>query len=148
MHIEYIALDPRLGVEFPSPCYATDGAAGIDLLACIDTALTIAPQETHLIPSGIAIGLNPQQVAMIFPRSGLGHKHGIILGNSTGIIDSDYRGQIFISLWNRSSLPYTIQPGDRVAQLVIMPVLKPSLTQVSILNSTERDTGGFGSTGT
>lgn len=147
MEIKYLKLDPRLGAEFPSPHYATSGSAGIDLIACIDAPLTLEPNHTHLIPSGIALALESSQAAMIFPRSGLGHKYGIILGNTVGIIDSDYRGQIFVSLWNRSENAYTVQSGDRIAQLVIMPIIKPTWVQVTELPPTERGEGGFGSTG-
>ena len=148
MQVEYILLDPRLGVELPLPSYASDGSAGIDLIACTASSLTLEPDQTYLVPSGIAIALQPLQVAMLFPRSGLGHKHGIILGNTVGIIDADYRGQIFVSLWNRSTCAYTLQPGDRIAQLIIMPILKPTWKAVTSLSTTDRGTGGFGSSGT
>lgn len=148
MQVEFIRLDPRLGVDFPMPNYASNGCAGMDLIACLQEPLVVMPNDTHLIPSGIAIALEPLQVAKIFPRSGLGHKHGIILGNTVGIIDSDYRGQIFISIWNRSRDPYSINPGDRIAQLIIMPIYKPKWVEKTILPETDRNDGGFGSTGT
>ena len=148
MHITYEILDARIGTEFPTPCYATAGSAGIDLIACIDTPLILAPQETMLIPSGIAIALpHNDMVAKIYPRSGLGHKHGIVLGNSVGIIDADYRGQIFISLRNQSQQPYTLSPGDKIAQIVIMPIYRLPWMQSDALDPTDRGAGGFGSTG-
>jgi dUTP pyrophosphatase len=148
MHVTYIVIDHRIGNIFPAPCYATEGAAGTDLIACIDAPLTLEAGETHLIPSGIAIAL-PQadMVAKIYPRSGLGHKHGIVLGNSVGIIDADYRGQIFVSLRNQSQKSYTITPGVRIAQLVIMPIYRPIWQHVDSLPDTTRGSGGFGSTG-
>lgn len=128
--------------------YATTGSAGLDLLACIDQALTIEPNTTHLVPTGIAIHLkDPELAAMILPRSGLGHKHGIVLGNLVGLIDSDYQGQIFVSVWNRSDTPFTLQPMERMAQLVIVPVVRPEFQIVDTFESSERGEGGFGSTG-
>jgi len=148
MHVTYIVIDHRIGDIFPAPCYATEGAAGTDLIACIDAPLTLEPGETHLIPSGIAIALpHTDMVAKIYPRSGLGHKHGIILGNSVGIIDADYRGQIFVSLRNQSEKSYTIMPGDRIAQLIIMPIYRPTWERVDSLPETIRGSSGFGSTG-
>jgi len=141
-------LDDRIGREFPLPHYATDGAAGLDLRACLDAPLTVQPGETHLIPSGVAVHIQDQQLAaMILPRSGLGHKHGLVLGNLVGLIDSDYQGQIFISCWNRSSLAYTIEPGERIAQLVVVPVVHASFDVVDDFSETSRYEGGFGHTG-
>ncbi len=139
-------LDPRLH-EHP-PAYATTGSAGIDLRACIDGDMIIEPGQTELVPSGIAIHLNdPHYAAMILPRSGLGHKHGIVLGNLVGLIDSDYQGQIFVSIWNRGHHPFTLMPLERMAQLVIVPVMQMQLNIVDEFVASERGTGGFGSTG-
>ncbi|MDO4777544.1 MAG: dUTP diphosphatase [Cardiobacteriaceae bacterium] len=144
-------LDPRLGRTIPLPEYATSGSAAMDLRAVFDsdaTRLTIAPNETALIGTGIAIHLaDPGYCAVILPRSGLGHKHGIVLGNLTGLIDSDYQGELKVSLWNRSRTPYTIELGERIAQLVILPVLRPTLDIVSEFELSERGEGGFGHTG-
>lgn len=141
-------LDPRIGQEFPLPDYATEGAAGLDLRACLETALTINPKETHLIPSGIAIHIqNPKWAAMILPRSGLGHRHGLVLGNLVGLIDSDYQGEILISCWNRSDQPYTIEPGERIAQLVLLPVIQAKFDRVEEFDDSSRSEGGFGHTG-
>jgi dUTP pyrophosphatase len=146
--IELKILDKRIGNEFPMPRYATDGAAGMDLCACLDEHLHIAPGETHLIPSGIAIHLDDRHLAaMILPRSGLGHKHGIVLGNLVGLIDSDYQGQIFISVWNRGQQPFTIEPGDRIAQMIIVPIAVANFKVVSDFTPSERGAGGFGHTG-
>jgi dUTP pyrophosphatase len=134
--------------EYGLPEYATTGSAGLDLRACIKTMKVLGPGETALIPTGFALHLNnPELAAMILPRSGLGHKHGVILGNSTGLIDSDYLGEIMVSLWNRSTLPYTINPGDRVAQMVIVPVKQVAFELVDGFEETVRGEGGFGSTG-
>lgn len=144
--IDYLVLDQRLK-EFP-PAYATTGSAGLDLRACIDTACEIAPGQTTLIPTGMAIHLaDPGIAAMILPRSGLGHKHGIVLGNLVGLIDSDYQGQIFVSIWNRSTAAFTLQPMERIAQLVIVPVLQADFQRVERFEDSTRGTGGFGSTG-
>lgn len=141
-------LDPRLGSLWPLPTYATPGSAGLDLRACIEMPLTLSPQQVELIPTGMAIHLaDPGLAATILPRSGLGHRHGIILGNSVGLIDSDYQGQILISCWNRSSEAFTIQPGDRIAQLVILPVLQVALQVVDNFSDSDRGDGGFGHTG-
>lgn len=147
MHrIDVMILDPRLNDQ--PPHYATQGAAGLDLRACIDAPLTIAPGETHLIPSGMAIHLaDPGMAAMILPRSGLGHKHGIVLGNLVGLIDSDYQGQIFVSTWNRGREPFTLYPLDRLAQLVVVPVLQVAFNMVESFAASTRGNGGFGSTG-
>lgn len=139
-------LDPRLH-EHP-PAYATTGSAGIDLRACIDHNMVIQPGQTELVPSGIAIHLNdPHCAAMILPRSGLGHKHGIVLGNLVGLIDSDYQGQIFVSIWNRGHQPFTLMPLERIAQMVIVPVMQMQLNVVEEFPPSERGSGGFGSTG-
>lgn len=139
-------LDPRLHDNLPS--YATVGSAGIDLRACIEQNLVIQPKQCELIPSGIAIHLaDPGYAAMILPRSGLGHKHGIVLGNLVGLIDSDYQGQIFVSLWNRSQLPFTLTPMERMAQLVIVPVMQAKFNIVEAFPLSERGASGFGSTG-
>jgi dUTP pyrophosphatase len=139
-------LDPRLKENMPN--YATVGSAGIDLRACIDQTTIIQPKQCELIPSGIAIHLaDPNYAAMILPRSGLGHKHGIVLGNLVGLIDSDYQGQIFVSLWNRSQIPFTLMPMERMAQLVIVPVMQARFNIVEEFPFSERGAGGFGSTG-
>jgi len=139
-------LDPRLH-EHP-PAYATPGSAGIDLRACIDHNMVIQPGQTELIPSGLAIHLHdPHLAAMILPRSGLGHKHGIVLGNLVGLIDSDYQGQIFVSIWNRGHHPFTLMPLERMAQLVVVPVVQVQLNVVDEFPASARGNGGFGSTG-
>ena len=139
-------LDPRLRDKLPH--YASTGAAGLDLRACIDQAIELKPGATELVPSGIAIHLtDPGLAAMVLPRSGLGHKHGIVLGNLVGLIDSDYQGQIFVSLWNRGSSVFTLQPLERIAQLVVVPVLQVQLNVVEDFAASERGAGGFGSTG-
>ncbi|WP_018610296.1 dUTP diphosphatase [Uliginosibacterium gangwonense] len=139
-------LDPRLQDAMPQ--YGTAGAAGLDLRACIDAPLTLNPGDTHLIPSGMAIHLaDPGLAALILPRSGLGHKHGIVMGNLVGLIDSDYQGQVFVSTWNRGKEPFTIQPMDRIAQLVVVPVVQMALNVVTDFEASERGSGGFGSTG-
>ena len=146
--IQIKLIDERLGKEFPLPNYATAGSAGMDLCACIDDTLTINPGETHLIPAGFAIYIEDNAyAAVLLPRSGLGHKHGIVLGNLTGLIDSDYQGEIFVSCWNRSDEPYTINSGDRIAQMVIVPVVQASFEFVESFTETIRGTGGFGHTG-
>ncbi|WP_305420664.1 dUTP diphosphatase [Photobacterium leiognathi] len=146
--IDLKILDPRVGNEFPLPAYATEGSAGLDLRACLDEALTVAPGETHLVPTGLAIHISdPSLAATILPRSGLGHKHGIVLGNLVGLIDSDYQGQLMVSVWNRGETTFTIEPGDRVAQLVFLPVVQAQFNIVEDFNSTERGEGGFGHSG-
>lgn len=141
-------LDKRLGNQFPLPSYATAGSAGLDLRACLDKPLEIHSGETHLINTGIAIYLSDANVAVtILPRSGLGHKHGIVLGNLIGLIDSDYQGPLMISCWNRSKETYTIQPGERVAQLLIVPIFKAQFKLVDEFKQTERGVDGFGSSG-
>jgi dUTP pyrophosphatase len=144
--IDLRILDERIRPHLP--VYATPGAAGMDLRACIDAPLSIAPGDTHLIPTGIAIHIgDPGVAAVILPRSGLGHKHGIVLGNLVGLIDSDYQGPLMVSCWNRSNEPFTLQPLDRLAQLVIVPVVKADFNVVESFESSKRGTGGFGSTG-
>lgn len=139
-------LDPRLRGTIPN--YATAGAAGLDLRACIDAPLTLAAGAAELVPSGMAIHLSdPGLAAVVLPRSGLGHKHGIVLGNLVGLIDSDYQGQVMVSVWNRSGKAFTIQPMDRIAQLVVVPVVRVKLNLVEEFTSSARGTGGFGSTG-
>jgi len=139
-------LDPRLRDSMPQ--YATSGAAGLDLRACTDRPVTLAPGATELIPSGIAIHLDdPGLAAIVLPRSGLGHKHGIVLGNLVGLIDSDYQGQIMVSVWNRGQAAFTIQPMERIAQLVVVPVVQVKLNVVEEFEASQRGAGGFGSTG-
>jgi len=141
-------LDPRVGDSLPLPTHATPGSAGMDLRACIDGPLTLAPGQAELVPTGIAIHLeDPGLAAMLLPRSGLGHKHGVVLGNLVGLIDSDYQGQLLVSAWNRGSAPYVIQPGERIAQMVLVPVVQAELEVVADFASSERGEGGFGSSG-
>jgi len=141
-------LDSRLGRDFPLPDYATPGSAGIDLRACIGEPLTLHPGDTELIPSGIAIHMeDPGLAATILPRSGLGHKHGIVLGNLVGLIDSDYQGQVFISCWNRGTEPFTIEPGLRLAQMVFLPVVQAEFKIVEEFTDSQRGSSGFGHTG-
>ena len=141
-------LDSRIGSEFPLPAYETAGSAGLDLRACIDEELIIAPGETLLIPTGIAIHIaDPTLAATILPRSGLGHKHGIVLGNLVGLIDSDYQGPLMISCWNRSEHKFTLTAGDRLAQLVFIPVIQASFEVVDSFQQTDRGEGGFGHSG-
>jgi dUTP pyrophosphatase len=140
-------LDPRLAENMPA--YATPGSAGLDLRACIDRTLELKPGQTELVPTGIAIHLADSDLAaVVIPRSGLGHKHGIVLGNLVGLIDSDYQGQIFVSVWNRGGAGFTLQPLERIAQLVIVPVLRVRFNRVEEFTQSERGSGGFGSTGT
>ncbi|ABM23187.1 MULTISPECIES: dUTP diphosphatase [Shewanella] len=147
--IELKILDSRIGSEFPLPAYATLGSAGMDLRAMIDTTMTIAPGETQLIPTGIAIHVaDPGLAAVILPRSGLGHKHGIVLGNLVGLIDSDYQGPLMVSCWNRSNSPFTLDIGDRLAQLVFVPVVQAQFKLVDEFDSSDRGEGGFGHSGT
>jgi deoxyuridine 5'-triphosphate nucleotidohydrolase len=146
--IQLKILDSRLGSEFPLPHYATDGAAGMDMRACVDAPLVIAPGETRLIPTGLAIYIQESGfAAMLLPRSGLGHKHGIVLGNLVGLIDSDYQGQVLVSCWNRGSESFTIQPGERIAQMVIVPVVHAHFELVEEFATSQRGVGGFGHTG-
>ncbi len=142
-------LDPRVGREFPLPHYATPGSAGLDLRACLDAPLTLAPGETQLIPTGIAIHLDDAGLAaVLLPRSGLGHKHGIVLGNLVGLIDSDYQGQVMVSCWNRGHAAFTIAPGERIAQMVVVPVVQVRFELVQEFTASDRGAGGFGSSGT
>jgi len=146
--IKVKVLDPRVGTEIPLPAYATGGSAGLDLRACLQDALVVAPGETHLIPTGIAIHLdNPEVAAVLLPRSGLGHKHGIVLGNLVGLIDSDYQGQLFVSCWNRGDRPFTVEVGDRIAQMVIVPVVHADFQVVDDFDESARGAGGFGHSG-
>lgn len=141
-------LNPRIGREIPLPAYATEGSAGMDLRACLEHPVTLQPGAAHLVPTGIAIHLaNPELAAIILPRSGLGHKHGLVLGNLVGLIDSDYQGELMVSCWNRSGVAYTVTPGERIAQLVIMPVVQARLTVVEEFGASSRGDGGFGHTG-
>ena len=141
-------LDSRIQGEFGLPHYATEGSAGLDLRACLDTALALKPGETQLIPSGVAIHINDASLAaVLLPRSGMGHKHGIVLGNLVGLIDSDYQGQVYISCWNRGQNTFTIEPGDRIAQMVFVPVVQVQFDVVAEFGETERAGGGFGHTG-
>jgi len=146
--VELKILDPRVGDSIALPHYATDGSAGMDMRACIDEPLTVAPGETVLIPTGLAIYVrDPGLAAVLLPRSGLGHKHGLVLGNLTGLIDSDYQGQVFISCWNRSSTSYEVQPAERIAQMVFVPVEQVELRVVEQFDASERGSGGFGHSG-
>jgi dUTP pyrophosphatase len=146
--IELKILDPRVGDSIPLPHYATDGSAGLDMRACIDTPLAIAPGETELIPTGLAIHVrDPGLAAVLLPRSGLGHKHGLVLGNLTGLIDSDYQGQVFISCWNRGSKSYEISPGERIAQMVFIRVEQVQFNVVDDFEDSNRGDGGFGHSG-
>ena len=146
--IQVKILDARIGTEFPLPAYATDGAAGMDLRACIDAPLVLEPGRTALIPTGIAIHIgDPGLAAVLLPRSGLGHKHGIVLGNLTGLIDSDYQGPLMVSCWNRGDTPFTVEPGERIAQMVIVPVVQARFEVVESFEASERAEGGFGSSG-
>ncbi len=141
-------LDSRLGAEFPLPDYATEGSAGMDLRAMLEAPLELAPGETELIPTGIAIHIgDPSLAAVILPRSGLGHKHGIVLGNLVGLIDSDYQGQLYVSCWNRGKAPFRIEIGERIAQLVLLPVVRAVFEQVDEFDQSERGAGGFGHSG-
>jgi dUTP pyrophosphatase len=141
-------LDPRLGAEFPLPQYATAGSAGLDLRACIDAPLTLEPGQVELIATGLAIHIaDPALAAVMLPRSGLGHKHGLVLGNLVGLIDSDYQGALRVSCWNRGAKAYQIQPGERIAQLVVVPVVQVELEVVAEFTASERGTQGFGHSG-
>jgi dUTP pyrophosphatase len=141
-------LNPRVGVDFPLPHYATAGSAGLDLRACLDQPLELAPGQAELIPTGLAIYLHdPGLAAVILPRSGLGHRHGIVLGNLVGLIDSDYQGELMVSCWNRSKQPFTLKPGERIAQLVVVPVVQVELEVVKDFEASARGSGGFGHSG-
>jgi dUTP pyrophosphatase len=146
--IQLKILDSRLGDEFPLPAYATEGSAGMDLRAMLDAPLEVAPGETHLIPTGMAIHIEDAKLAaVILPRSGLGHKHGIVLGNLVGLIDSDYQGQLFVSCWNRGDAPFRMEIGERIAQLVIIPVVRADFEIVDEFDESDRGSGGFGHSG-
>ena len=141
-------LDPRIGTEFPLPTPATPGSAGMDLRACLDEPLVLVPGQTALVATGLAIHIDdPGLAAVILPRSGLGHKHGIVLGNLVGLIDSDYQGQLMVSMWNRGQAPFTIEPGERIAQLVVVPVVQVELEIVNDFATSARGGGGFGHSG-
>jgi dUTP pyrophosphatase len=141
-------IDPRLGADFPLPEYATAGSAGLDLRACLEKPLELAPGRAELIPTGLAIYIeDPALAAMVLPRSGLGHRHGIVLGNLVGLIDSDYQGELMVSCWNRGHEPFTLKPGERIAQLVIVPVVQVELEIVANFEATTRGAGGFGHSG-
>ena len=147
--IELKILDPRLGESIELPHYATGGSAGLDMRACIDEPLTVEPGETVLVPTGLAIHISdPGLAAVLLPRSGLGHKHGLVLGNLTGLIDSDYQGQVFISCWNRSAKSYEVQPAERIAQMVFVPVEQVKFEVVEEFADSDRGDGGFGHSGT
>jgi dUTP pyrophosphatase len=146
--IQLKILDPRLGNEIALPSYATDGSAGLDLRACLDQAITLQPGESQLIPTGLAIHIADQHLAaVLLPRSGLGHKHGIVLGNLVGLIDSDYQGQVFVSCWNRSDNAFTIEIGERIAQMVFVPVVQAEFECVTEFDQSQRGSGGFGHSG-
>lgn len=146
--IQLKILDPRLGKDYPLPTYATGGSAGLDLRACLDEALILEPGEAELIPTGIAMHIaDPGLAALLLPRSGLGHKHGIVLGNLVGLIDSDYQGQVFVSCWNRGQSSFTIEPGERIAQLVLVPIVQAQFDVVDEFLPSQRGAGGFGHTG-
>lgn len=148
MHVKVKILDARIGKEFPLPHYATAGSAGLDLRACIQEPLTLGAGESALIPSGIALHIaDPGYAAMLLPRSGLGHKHGIVLGNLVGLIDSDYQGEVLISCWNRGHHTFTVQPGERVAQMIIVPVVQARFEVVEEFQASTRGAGGFGHSG-
>jgi dUTP pyrophosphatase len=147
--IQLKILSDKIGKEIPLPTYATEGSAGLDLRACLDAAIDLAPGETTLLPTGLSIYIQDSNfAATILPRSGLGHKHGIVLGNLVGLIDSDYQGELMISCWNRGNTTFTIEPGERVAQLVLLPVVQAEFNIVTEFKSTDRGEGGFGHTGT
>ncbi len=147
-NVQLRALDPRVGREFPLPEYETEGSAGLDLRACLDGPATLGPGDTRLVATGLAVHLaDPGYAAVILPRSGLGHRHGIVLGNLVGLIDSDYQGEILVSCWNRGRERYVIEPGERIAQLVVVPVARARFELVETFAETKRGTGGFGHTG-
>ncbi|MGM3184014.1 dUTP diphosphatase [Dickeya oryzae] len=146
--IDVKILDTRIGQQFPLPTYATPGSAGLDLRACLDSAIVLAAGETTLVPTGLAIHIaDPSLAAVILPRSGLGHKHGVVLGNLVGLIDSDYQGQLMVSVWNRGSQSFTIEPGERIAQMVFVPVVQAEFNLVNDFVDSERGEGGFGHSG-
>lgn len=146
--IQLKILDPRIGTEYPLPDYATDGSAGMDLRACLDQTLRLEPGQTELVPTGIAIHISdPGLAAVLLPRSGLGHKHGIVLGNLVGLIDSDYQGQLYVSCWNRGRDTFTVEPGERIAQMIFLPVVRTGFEVVEEFADSDRGEGGFGHTG-
>ena len=146
--IQLKILDSRIGREYPLPDYATDGSAGMDLRACLDQVLRLEPGQTELLPTGIAIHISdPSLAAVLLPRSGLGHKHGIVLGNLVGLIDSDYQGQLYVSCWNRGGEPFTVEPGERIAQMIFVPVVRAGFEVVEDFADSSRGAGGFGHTG-
>ncbi|PWW09348.1 MULTISPECIES: dUTP diphosphatase [Pseudidiomarina] len=147
--IDLKILDPKIGQSIPLPTYATPGSAGLDLRACLDQPLTVEPGQTHLVGTGLAIHIaDPNLAATLLPRSGLGHKHGLVLGNLVGLIDSDYQGELKVSVWNRSTTAYTIEPGERIAQMVIVPVVQVQFNLVEDFSESDRGAGGFGHSGT
>ena len=146
--VDVVVLDDRIGTTFPLPTYATEGSAGLDLRACLDAPLTLAPGETQLIRTGLAIHIaDPAFAGLVLPRSGLGHKHGIVLGNLVGLIDSDYQGELMVSCWNRGHEAFTLQPGERIAQYVLVPVVQAEFRVVESFEASARGAGGFGSSG-
>lgn len=146
--VQVRVLDARYGAAWPLPDYATPASAGVDLRAALDAELVVGPRETHLVPTGLSIHIgDPTLCAVILPRSGLGHKHGIVLGNGTGLIDADYQGPLMVSVWNRGDAAFTIEPGDRIAQLVLLPIVRARFDVVDEFESTARGAGGFGHTG-
>ncbi|MDR5611912.1 MAG: dUTP diphosphatase [Arsenophonus sp.] len=146
--IDIKILDPRVGNKFPLPTYATEGSAGLDLRACLDQAIQLEPGQTELLPTGLAVHIADQQLAaVILPRSGLGHKHGVVLGNLVGLIDSDYQGELKVSVWNRGDTSFTIQPGERIAQMVFVPIVQVEFDLVQDFETTKRGSGGFGHSG-
>jgi len=146
--IQLKILDSRIGGDYPLPDYATDGSAGMDLRACLDQPLNLDPGQTELLPTGIAIHISdPGLAAVLLPRSGLGHKHGIVLGNLIGLIDSDYQGQLYVSCWNRGNEPFTVEPGERIAQMIFVPVVRAGFEVVEEFVDSNRGAGGFGHTG-
>jgi dUTP pyrophosphatase len=146
--IQLKILDPRIGAEYPLPHYATDGSAAMDLRACLDQTLWLQPGCTELLPTGLAIHIaDPGLAAVLLPRSGLGHKHGIVLGNLVGLIDSDYQGQLYVSCWNRGTHTFTVEPGERIAQMMFVPVVRPTFEVVEDFVDSARGAGGFGHTG-
>ena len=148
MKLQVKLLDPRIGTTWPLPTYATSGSAGIDLRACLDEAVVLQPNQTILVKTGMAVYIaDPRYAGLILPRSGLGHKHGIVLGNLVGLIDSDYQGELMVSVWNRGQQPFTLEPGERMAQYVLVPVLQAEFELVSDFDQSARGAGGFGHTG-
>lgn len=146
--IDIRILDPRVGNKFPLPTYATEGSAGLDLRACLDQAIQLEPGQTELLPTGLAVHIADQQLAaVILPRSGLGHKHGVVLGNLVGLIDSDYQGELKVSVWNRADTSFTIEPGERIAQMVFVPIVQVEFDLVQDFETTKRGSGGFGHSG-